>query len=169
MPTLDRRIVLPASIPRLADHSAYALPLIMAATSATHGGVVYGSLTYESPRDLDSAASPASGVGVRIASTGFLFDTVTDSDGTFIMTGVPPGEVTGRITGADGRPRPDLTIQLVPADSHERARRVRVPRHSARRQSSEDFLSGHARPNSRHPHRRRQPTQHDGFDFVVVW
>jgi len=53
------------------------------------GTVVHGSLTLENLNDTRS--SPLGGVVLRISLAGQRYETSTDADGTFLITGVPPG------------------------------------------------------------------------------
>ncbi len=155
MPTLDDRIMDPASMPQPVEKAELTLRLIQEALSASHGGTVIGSVEYESAGEPGNAATAAAGLTVRIASTGFILNTTTDTDGVFLVTGVPSGEVSatpslpnglaivydkstmmslregrcallrmraalngrirGRVLGTGAKPRPALTIQLVPS------------------------------------------------------
>ena len=54
------------------------------------GTVVHGSLKFEDPDD-QRRQSPLGGVVLRVSLDGQRYETSTDADGTFLITGVPPG------------------------------------------------------------------------------
>ena len=66
MQRLDARFVGPAGLPMPAGDDSPAVRVVRAATTATHGGVVLGSIELDSPSDSGSLASPVPGLAVRI-------------------------------------------------------------------------------------------------------
>lgn len=52
--------------------------------------VVYGSLTFEDPDDA-MRRTPLAGVPLRVSLNGQRYESTTGADGSFMLTGVPPG------------------------------------------------------------------------------
>ncbi len=94
MAMLDDRIMQPAGLPQPVEKADLTLRLIREALPTSHGGTVIGSIDYESAGEPGGAATAAAGLTVRIAATGFSFNTTTDSEGVFLVTGVPSGPVS---------------------------------------------------------------------------
>ena len=160
MMALDRRFMF-AKLWKPVERARLERRLLDETLSSTYGGVVFGSLSlasFEKP-----TTSALAGVRVRIASNGFAFDTFTDQQGIFLVTGVPLGRVSvtpalddhlvvpsrfmtaeledqkctpfrlravfngrirGRVSGSDGRAKPNLEVQVSPkARGHHTAAR----------------------------------------------
>lgn len=94
LPMGDARLVRPAGLPLPAGDEAAAVRVVRAATTAARGIVILGSIEVESPGDPGSLVSPVAGLAVRIEAPGFVLDTMTDSQGAFMVTDVPSGTIT---------------------------------------------------------------------------
>lgn len=78
-----------AAQPKSVDSAEGDLRFLHDAVANNPGTVVYGSLMLE---DLsDRRPSPLGGIVLRISLDGQRYETSTDPDGTFLITGVPPG------------------------------------------------------------------------------
>ena len=93
-PDMEDRIMNPAGIPQAVEKAELSLRLIREALAASYGGTVIGSIEYEPSGDPANKPTAAAGLTVRIASTGFMLNTTSDTDGVFLVTGVPSGQVS---------------------------------------------------------------------------
>jgi hypothetical protein len=81
-----------AGQPKNVESAEADLQFLREAVANNPGTVVHGSLTLENPNDTRS--SPLGGVVLHISLDGQRYETSTDADGTFLITGVPPGMLT---------------------------------------------------------------------------
>ncbi len=93
-PDMEDRIMNPAGIPQAVEKAELSLRLIREALAASYGGTVIGSIEYEPAGDPANKPTAAAGLTVRIASPGFILNTTSDTDGIFLVTGVPSGQVS---------------------------------------------------------------------------
>jgi hypothetical protein len=63
------------------------------AGAAAYGATLTGSLNLQTPYDEARHSSPLAGVPIRVASSTMATEVTTNADGTFVVTGVGPGDV----------------------------------------------------------------------------
>jgi hypothetical protein len=88
--------LLPNEVPR-----AHLELQILEAAASSELGMVTGVLDEEDSSD-HSRPTPLAGVTLRLTGDGYVENVVTDADGVFIATNVPPGAVTVTPMLSDG-------------------------------------------------------------------
>lgn len=79
-----------AARPKDLEAAADDLRFLREVVAGDQGTVVHGSLKFQDPDDQE-ARTPLPGVLLRVSLDGQHYETSTGADGTFTITGVPPG------------------------------------------------------------------------------
>ena len=82
--------VILSSSPKDVESAEADLRFLREAIANNAGTAVHGSLNFEDPDD-QRRQSPLGGVVLRVSLDGQRYETSTNADGTFLITGVPPG------------------------------------------------------------------------------
>ena len=77
-------------LPKPADEAEEDLRFLNDIVTSDRGAIVYGSLKFQDPDD-QMRRTPLPGVALRVSLDGQHYETSTGVDGTFVLTGVPPG------------------------------------------------------------------------------
>lgn len=90
---LAPEIMLPSRSPEEIDSAGEALRFLNLAASGVHGTTVYGSLVLADALNKQKEV-PLGGVSLRFSVQDQIVDTLTKSDGTFLVSGIPSGTLT---------------------------------------------------------------------------